>query len=97
MPTPVYWNAVSHTSSETKKIHGINIKVSWQLYQVDGKYNWCREYHLKQDWDKVCGFVGKKLFTDKQYFNDTSKKMKKAKTAIWKWLTKIKKQEFMNR
>lgn len=76
--SPVYWNALSHTSFITRGIHGIDILKEWNIYK-NGRM---QSIFIKNDWDKVADIISKKLLKNKKYFRKLQEKLNGAGKRI---------------
>jgi phosphohistidine swiveling domain-containing protein len=87
MPNPCYWNPVTQTSREVKKIYGASLIEEINFY-TDGSMV---QAALEKDWDQCSGFISRKMVEDKLYFDHLVKLTDKRKKEIEYFLSKIRK------
>ena len=90
MLTPGYWNSISHTSSRTKELYGVNMDVEWFAF-ANGRG---RTIFLKKDWDKKEEYLAGKFLNNQLYFTRVKSMVESEIKKIEEFFIEIKNQNF---
>lgn len=70
---PVFWNGVSQTMEQTRKLHGAAPRKQWQVFDSNQKLT---IFVLKTEWEKTSNLIAAKILGEKNFLKNLFLKQK---------------------